>query len=509
MVVDNLEAKYLRFNGGLNDIDSTITVSDSEVVSGQNFEIDGDKFRVRNGCTKLNSTAAGSQRFQGLFYVNPAGTEYLVGMTTAGDIRIMDYSGSGGYPDGTWNTAVNTGLDTAAATRWDCSTLQIGATDGNIFVCNGVNAPYYGACTGALTSLHSTDGDAPDVAKYTEIFANRVFFGNITLAGTANPLAIQWSNAGAGTTWTATDYKVFARESREITGLKTFRGSLFVFCKVGIHKVTYTGSATTPFVFEEFIIKDIGCASRWSIVEVHGLLIFLGTDKRFHAFNGCNEVPISDKITTLMETLNESYLHLVEGKYYPKNEQIVFTCNTGATAYNDTIITGDVRGFSPGSTIVRWNPKYIPAVGYSRLAIIYYNGQQELLAGDALATGFAYRLDTGTDDAGTSITANFTTKDYPIGSLGRKFDSVYLDVWLKGQTGTSNITVDFYIDGSATSSATLTLSQTSTQTLFNVSDDVYGTVNGKTVKMTFANSSGSLSTIYTVGLLARLGQPIF
>ncbi len=162
-------------------------------------------------------------------------------------------------------TTIDTGRTSA-----DKYTLERFNFDGNdkIILVDRVNAPVV-----FNTSFAATDVSESSVAgaKHVVSYKGHMFYSG--MSGTpqeivfSQPFDEDAFNSGSG----AGSIKV----DDNITGLKTFRDTMFIFCENRIFSLTGTSSANfaiTP------VTRDIGCINGDSIQEFAGDLIFLGPD---------------------------------------------------------------------------------------------------------------------------------------------------------------------------------------------------------------------------------------
>lgn len=314
------------------------------------------------------------------------------------------------------------------------------------------------------------------------------------------PFATIWSEFDDPLTYSVINIKFWSPDgSNGITSQFTYKDKGYVSTSKSIHQITYVGASASyvPFIFKERVVKNIGVAANKSVVEINGYILFLGSDKRMYAFDGYDATPVSDKITTTLDALNATIMDRIECVYYAKNNQLVMTYNTGTADTTSVILTADVTGFPTAP--IKWNPVTdIPACS---IALLDYDSSQILVGGSSTANGFVFQLDNGTNDNGAAISANFTTKLIANG-LNAKKESFFVDLWVKGQSTPNNLTLYSYIDGDSTAISTLTLSQVSSHSTYNISDTLFGVNDYKTIQLKFENNSiDQPFEIYLAGLV--------
>jgi len=164
----------------------------------------------------------------------------------------------------TW-TSIDSGR--TGALKYKFERFNFDGTE-KIIVVDQVNAP-----TVFNASLSATDVSESSVAgsKFVAAFKNHMFYAGKS----SSPQEIVFSepfdedgfNSGQG----AGSIKV----DDTVTGLKVFRGELFIFCENRIFKLT--GSSLATFAVQA-ITRNIGCVNGFTIQEFAGDLIFLGPD---------------------------------------------------------------------------------------------------------------------------------------------------------------------------------------------------------------------------------------
>ena len=197
-----------------------------------------------------------------------------------------------------------------------------------------------------------------------------------------------------------------------LTGSGILRDKLYVFKRWSIHSVTYTGS--TPLLDIRQVKSTVGTNSPRSIqnVDIPGsieVLIFLGTDRRLYMFDGSEATAISDNISitngissVYFKNINSQTLDKVYAIYHSDLGQYeIFLPLGDGTQPNYSIIVDLLKqpfAFWPQSN------RNFSAGGVSDNGagqrVIYVQGN---------TTGYAYLLDTGTNDDGSAINSYWTS----------------------------------------------------------------------------------------------------
>jgi len=494
---------YYSFAGGRNDFDPAEEIPDNQYTGGSNTRLVGQKLVTRPGYAALNTTT-GAYAITGLFDNYVAGTSYLMAMDTRGYIYKMDYSA--GSPDGTFDS-IGTGFDTGATIRWSLTNCVDGSGNLITVLTNNDDEPQQWTGTGSVANL-SASSIRPTKSKIVNTYGFRAVHDSITDTDGANAFRTRWSNFDDATTYSTSDFKDWDNDgSKGVVCSFIHRNVRYVLTSKSIYSMTYTGntnnnSALLPFTFDESICKNkLGIVGPNAWAEVEGIIVLLAPDKRIYAFDGGCYTEIGREIRTLLDSLEESRLEYVWVRYNSKDKELYIGCDTGSTSANDTIICGNCEGFGPSNPLIRWNnPWTIPA---NCIEIVSLNGNLTPYFGTSASTGLCYRMLNTTADAGSAISANVQSKVFSPGGSHLSKDLRALDLSVKGQTGTNNLTYDLYKDGSSTST-TGTISQTSTSdpyspypmtSIKDVSN--YGKVS---VKFT-QNTLDSAFEIYKFGLI--------
>jgi len=251
--------------------------------------------------------------------------------------------------------------------------------------------------------------------KYTTYFKNTLFFSqgsNLVFSAPYNDLNFNVAD-GAGV----------ISFPDEITGLKSLRDSLIIFCKASIYRLV--GSSAEDFR-TELISSAVGCISNNTIKEINGDVIFM-TDSGLCLLSDTEKTSglginlVSDKIKTEINSLLAPVVDpITQFVYYSsiyiknKNQYRVFQFKEGVTDANSIGIiaskvdreTSDLafsklKGFKVFSC-----DNLDDATNNSSLPIphqaVFTNGTD----------GWVYQMDSGNTFDGTNITATYSTPYY-------------------------------------------------------------------------------------------------
>ena len=278
--------------------------------------------------------------------------------------------------------------------------------DGNekIIVVDGVNDP-----TVFNTSFSATDVTESTVegSKFVTAFKGHMFYaGKSTTPQTlvfSQPFDEDAFSSGSG----AGSIKV----DDTITGLKTFRDNLFVFCENRIFRLQ--GSSSSDFAITP-ITRNIGCVNGDTIQEFAGDLIFLGPDglRTVAGTARIGDVELGTISSNVQSIFDENLIDasLFESVVIPdKTQYRIFFAKDGQsqslTSGVACVMKGqafefsELRGIKPSST-----DTFVEAGD----VVVLHGGYD----------GYIYRQEKGSDFDGTAILGQYRSPDLTFGDAG-------------------------------------------------------------------------------------------
>ena len=227
-------------NGGLNSTAGALELKENESSDLQN--IDFDKFGSvvkRNGYTVLCSAGtADPVGSDGLWWYeyNAAGTPTRFAVNvTGGKLLKMDAL------DGTWDDV------TGYVTITSGNHFDFVNAFNTLYATNGVDKPIYWAGTGTAGEMAVPSGLT--TAKYTALFNNYLFLGNVTVSAVTYPTRIYWSTIRDAGTWESDQWiEIGMNDGQPITGLKVLQDRLVVYKQRAVYNLFFTGDADLPFI---------------------------------------------------------------------------------------------------------------------------------------------------------------------------------------------------------------------------------------------------------------------
>ena len=278
--------------------------------------------------------------------------------------------------------------------------------DGNekIIVTDGTNDP-----TVFNTSFTATDVTESTVegSKYLAAFKGHMFYaGKSTTPQTlvfSQPFDEDAFNSGSG----AGSIKV----DDTITGLKTFRDALFIFCENRIFKLT--GSTSSDFAIVP-VTRNIGCINGDTIQEFAGDLIFLGPDglRTVAGTARIGDVELGTISVNVQSIFDENLINssLFESAVIPNKTQYRIYFSKDGQGENVTkgvicVMKGqnfefsELRGIKPSAT-----DTFVEAGN----VIVLHGGYD----------GYIHRQEKGDDFNGTTILGKYRSPDLTFGDAG-------------------------------------------------------------------------------------------
>jgi len=423
--VSQEQTHVIKSAGGLDTTASTIEMFDTPGAATRliNMEVsrNGGYKRI-SGYSKFGSTT-------------PTGaTAPILGLHKYADGGLAAQS-TGIYfsDDGvTWiqinKDNAETGLDLtalnaeAALPRTSQGRNSISHYDGNeeygiLSFCDGVNkvAQLKITDTGGRKyhywELEAASG-APQAPQYATSYKERLI-----LAGDASSKStVYWSNR-----FDVTDFTGASAGAVDvgdiITGLKSHRDILYVFCRDSIHRISNLDGAPK----RELVTRKVGCISGWSIQEVAGDLLFLAPD-------GLRTIAGTDRIADIeMSSVSSKINNLISGivsglSTFDINSLVVRESNQYRLYYSSDAQDSTIQRGIIGTLINRngnttWEWSETTGIEVSSITSeVQSSGTEISYHGDY--DGFVYTHNSGASFDGASVKATYKTPDMSLGSTG-------------------------------------------------------------------------------------------
>lgn len=275
---------------------------------------------------------------------------------------------------------------------------------------------------------------APSNPKYAALFRNRLVLSGYS----ANSSAISISAPNNDEDFTGGSGAIEINVGDTVTGLKTFREILYIFCKHTIKRLV--GSSIADFAIES-VTDKIGCVANDSIQEVGGDLIFMAPDG-FRSLAATER--IGDLELGLVSTQIQPLITPILGQGFTeaafssctvskKSQYRLFINNSSTTEASNLNFLGKFEGRARSATTTNET-----ALTYAWATLVGFrpfcadsgieNNQEYVVFGHP-TNGYVYRMESGSTFDGTNIQAIYRTPD--ITFLSDKSDATTRKVFQK------------------------------------------------------------------------------
>jgi hypothetical protein len=348
----------------------------------------------------------------GVFAVRKTGTDNAI------------YFSTGGGWSGPLNGTARTGSVTKARG------LSYSIVEPTVLFTDGFN--YAWKYNGTTETVINGVG-APADPKYAAIFRDRLVLSGYS----SNVSAISISGPGSDTDFTGGGGAIEINVGDEVTGIYTFRDTLYIFCKNSLHSLS--GTSATNFAIQD-VAASIGCVSQDTIREIGGDVIYL-------SYDGFRSLAATIRV-------GDIELGLVSGNIQPLVTQVLDAA-LGEDAFatitiakksqyrlfiNDPSVNEeDATGFlakydgrapseSPSASDLKFSWATLLGIKPYSADSAFTNNQEYSVFGHP-TSGYVYRLESGSTFDGVNIQAVYRTPDIVFAS--DKIDSTIRKVFQK------------------------------------------------------------------------------
>ena len=267
-----------------------------------------------------------------------------------------------------------------------------------------------------LTVLATNDNTPPPKAKFITLHKDRMFYANCPDEENGASL-FMFSAPSAPERVPSTNYQYFDKaDGNPITGIASLPDYLVVFKKNKI--------AVMEGDFEQWytISNGIGCIAPWAIVPIGGLVYFI-SEEGWKATDGRKVINIGKKLQAISRAqyLTSSAAEDYTAIYYPEKYQLQF--NLYHATYNNFVLVAHLleslyqdagEEIVAGSNFIGYTyHEYDNHVFTTLGTYTDATGIPRPIAGSS--TGYVYKLDYGTQDAGNNIAISMSTGWTPLG----------------------------------------------------------------------------------------------
>ncbi len=312
--------------------------------------------------------------------------------------------------------------------------------------------------------------------KYLELFNNQLFLGGFSSALST----VFWSEIGEPEQIMPESFAEFrTNDGDRLTGMKSYLSNLIVFKENSFHKIS--GQDPTNFSIDE-ISDEYGCISNQAIVVWEDYLWFLDR-KGIVQFDGANVKIVSNRVEPIFRSMNvDAAREYARALHYRKFNELWFAIPCNGATMNNCIVVFDYVADA-------WT-KYEGVNVASLFSAQALFDEPKALFGGYTGT-LSYFDESLYNDSGAPISCVATTAWLaPLGkSTEQLFRRTYLDVnRIAGPT--QAISLDFYVNFSASLIATRTTYQSAFQTRVD-----YG-IPGRALQTVITHTSASLPIVF-------------
>lgn len=362
----------------------------------QNFEPSiGGGYRRINGYIKYDSAVVPGTTSEPVTGVKVAiGGVYAVRKLIA-DNAIYFSSGSG------WGAKLNAAGRAGSINKSRFISYSI--TEPVVILTDGTNPAW--KHNGAAETVINGSG-APTAPKYAAMHLSR-----LVLAPGSNSSSITLSAPNADTDFTAASGAIELNVGDVVTGLYTFRDTLYIFCRNSIKRLE--GDSSTNFTIKK-VTDSIGLLSHDTIQEVAGDLLFLSTDgvRPISATERVGDIELASLSNSIQELLSDDILGSFTEQYFSscvvrkKSQYRLFINNTNTTEQNNANFLARFSRGASGHSI-----EWATLVGFRPFCADseYATDQNELSVFGHPTSGYVYRMESGNDFDGTDIEWIYST----------------------------------------------------------------------------------------------------
>ena len=385
--------------GGLVLDKDAFTMQPGEALTLQNFEpsITGG-YRRLTGTTKYSSTQVNGN------------TDKVIGVTVFNNTVIAAAGANVKYSTGGAWTSITTAR--TSATRYNFDEYNFNGTDKLVMV-DGTNAPasWDGSTYTLLNgAAGSGSGTAPTNPKFVAVYKNHMFYAGMS----STPQQLTFTAPFDENDYTVASGAGTITVDNTITGIKTFRDSLIVFCEDQIFRLI--GSSAADFKIE-LVTRNIGCTDGFSIQEIGGDLLFLAPDglRTVAGTARIDDVELGSVSKAIQPRINDiGYDNISSVVIRAKSQYRLFYPTTSGVVAASKGILGTLKRNIQGGIGYEWAD--IRGLKPSCMASGFISNAEVIVGGTY--DGYVIQHESGDTFDGTNIAAIYRSPDLPLGDAG-------------------------------------------------------------------------------------------
>lgn len=380
-------------------------------------------YRRINGYIKYDSAVVPGDATNPVTGVKVALGGVIAVRKTGTDNRIYFSSGSG------WGVKLNAAARNGAVTKSRFISYSI--SEPVVILTDGVNPAWKYNGT-AETTINGTG--APTAPKYAAMHLARLILGPAS-----NTSSIALSAPNDDTNFDGAAGAIEINVGDTIRGLKTFRGTLYIFCTNNIFKLV--GNSSSNFAIEP-VARSIGCLSHDSIQEVGGEVFFLANDgiRPISATERIGDIELALLSKAIQPTLKDSILGAFGEDSFSscvirkKSQYRLFVNNTNTTEDSNISFLSKFTATGSGN-VTEW--ALLQGIR-PYCADSEYVGNNELAVLGHPTSGYVFRQDSGNDFDGRTMRWLYATPYLTFGDSFLRKVIHKVDVFAEFE-GSSNI----------------------------------------------------------------------
>lgn len=385
--------------GGLVLDKDAFNMQPGEALVLQNFEpsINGG-YRRLTGTTKYSSTQVNGN------------TDKVIGVTVFNNTIIAAAGANVKYSTGgTW-TSITTAR--TSAVRYNFDEYNFNGTDKLIMVDQtNIPASWDGSTYKLLNGAAGTgSGTAPVNPKFVAVFKNHIFYAGMS----ASPQEVFFTAPFSEDDYTVANGAGMIKVDNNITGIKSFRDSLVIFCEDQIFRLI--GSSAADFKIE-LVTRNIGCTDGFSIQEIGGDLLFLAPDglRTVAGTARIDDVELGSVSKAIQPRINDiGYDNISSVVIRTKSQYRLFYPTTSGAAASSKGLLGTLKRNIQGGIGYEWAD--IRGLKPSCMASGFISNVEVVVGGTY--NGYVIQHESGDTFDGTNIASIYRSPDLTMGDPG-------------------------------------------------------------------------------------------
>ena len=261
------------------------------------------------------------------------------------------------------------------------------------------------------------------------VFERHIFFSG----DPSYPAVIAHSAPDDVLTWTAAAGAGQITAGTDVSNIKPFRDTLYVFGTNSIKKIN-VDVANLAFTLES-VTTNVGCIARDSVVEIGGDLMFLspGGFRPVSATSRIGDVElesVSKNIQGVVVDLIKNYdLTTLNSVVLRSKNQVRFFVGDEAFTVPDAY--GIIGGLVTDGSSLQWEFGTLLGIRASACFSAYIEGEEVVLHGDY--DGKVYKQEVGNDFAGVPILSIYSTPYFDMGDPGSRKTIRQLNTFIRAE----------------------------------------------------------------------------